>query len=104
MPKVSDGVSNANPYLGKPETTLTLPVTMLRLSKGAFLSAIIPRMFLIIFRYCQPVLINAAVRFVHNGNENSNDRNYGYWLIVMAGIIYFGLAVSINITVPLTRS
>lgn len=78
----------------KPETTLTLPVTLLRLSKGAFLSAIIPRMFLIIFRYCQPALINAAVRFVHNGNENSNDRNYGYWLIVMAGIIYFGLAIS----------
>ncbi|KAE8345516.1 hypothetical protein BDV24DRAFT_178254 [Aspergillus arachidicola] len=72
----------------KPETTLTLPVTLLRFAKGAFLSAILPRMFLILFRYCQPVLINAAVRFVHNGNENSNDRNYAYWLIVISTAVY----------------
>lgn len=94
-------VSDADPYSGKPETTITLPVTLLRFTRGPFISAIIPRLFLILFRYCQPVLINAAVRFVNNQSDNQNDPNYGYWLIVMAGTIYFGLAGSINI--PDTR-
>ncbi|KAE8423949.1 P-loop containing nucleoside triphosphate hydrolase protein [Aspergillus pseudocaelatus] len=78
----------------KPETTFTLPVTMIRFARGQFISAIIPRLFLILFRYCQPVLINAAVRFVDNQRESQNHPNYGYWLIIMAGTIYFGLAIS----------
>ncbi|KAE8142964.1 P-loop containing nucleoside triphosphate hydrolase protein [Aspergillus pseudotamarii] len=91
------GILRAWDQRRKPETTFTLPVTLLRFTRGPFILAIIPRLFLILFRYCQPVLINATVRFVKNQSENQNDPNYGYWLIVMAGTIYFGLAGSIDI-------
>ncbi|KAB8259252.1 P-loop containing nucleoside triphosphate hydrolase protein [Aspergillus pseudonomiae] len=84
----------------KPETTLTLPATLFLFVRGAFISPILARIFLIVFRYCQPVLINAAVRFVSNKGESQDDANYSYWLIVMASIIYFGLAASIDIPSP----
>ncbi|KNG91202.1 ATP-binding cassette transporter [Aspergillus nomiae NRRL 13137] len=84
----------------KPETTLTLPATLFLSVRGAFISPILARIFLILFRYCQPVLINAAVRFVSSKSESQDDANYSYWLIVMASIIYFGLAASIDIPSP----
>jgi hypothetical protein len=83
---------NADPCPGKPETKHTLPVTLLRFARSAFIAPLLPRIFLIIFRYCQPVLINATVRFVNNGSQTENKPSFGSWLIVLTSVIYIGLA------------
>ena len=62
---------------------------------NSFLAAIIPRLFLIIFRYSQPILIKESIRYVGAypaGSESSR----GYWLVVSAVGIYVGLAVRTN--------
>ncbi|KAK5653329.1 hypothetical protein OQA88_9020 [Cercophora sp. LCS_1] len=76
----------------QPETTFTLPLTLLRCLKPQFLSAIPPRLFLILFRYSQPILIRQSIRYVTT--TTSSSPNHGYWLIVSAITIYTGLALS----------
>jgi hypothetical protein len=57
-----------------------------------FLEPVIPRLFLIVFRYAQPVLIGTAIRFISKSSSRSPET--GYSLILMAAIVYVGLAVS----------
>ncbi|KAJ5113787.1 ATP-binding cassette transporter [Penicillium angulare] len=66
-----------------------LPFVLFQFLKSDFLFPIIPRIFLIIFRYAQPVFIGLAIEFVKNtstGPELS--------LVLYAAIIYLGMAVS----------
>lgn len=55
-----------------------------------FLTPIIPRLFLIVFRYAQPILISRAISHM---TPLSGDSKTGYTVILMAVIIYIGLAV-----------
>lgn len=75
---------------------LTLLFALLRCTKNPFIAAIIPRLFLIVFRYSQPVLIKQSIRFV-TIYSNETGGEYGYWLVVSAITIYVGLAVSHNL-------
>ncbi|KAB5582239.1 putative ABC transporter [Coniochaeta sp. 2T2.1] len=77
----------------KPETRWTLPLALLRCIRQPFLAAIIPRLFLIVFRYSQPVLIKQSIRFVSMPSESGMDM-HGYWLVVSAVVVYLGLAIS----------
>ncbi|KAL7898266.1 multidrug resistance-associated protein [Trichoderma sp. SZMC 28014] len=77
----------------KPETVLTLPKVLLKCLSVPFLSAILPRLSLLILRSSQPILIEQAVRFVQ-GYTNGDGDNVGYWLVVAAVVVYLGQTFS----------
>lgn len=92
---ISNGCILLLTRLAKPETQKTLPLALMKCISNPFLAAIIPRLFLIIFRYSQPILIKESIRYVGAypaGSESSR----GYWLVVSAVGIYVGLAVRTN--------
>jgi ATP-binding cassette, subfamily C (CFTR/MRP), member 1 len=63
--------------------------------KKPFLAAIIPRLFLIVFRFSQPILIRESIRYVvayAAGTESSQ----GFWLVLSSPVIYVGLTVRTN--------
>lgn len=74
---------------------MTLPRVLLQCLSVPFLSAIFPRLGLLILRSSQPILIEQAVRFVQ-GHTNGDSENAGYWLIVAAVVVYLGQTVSIT--------
>ncbi|KAM0810192.1 putative ABC transporter [Seiridium cardinale] len=78
---------------GKPESSMTLPKILLKILLRPFLGAILPRLFLTVFRYSQPLLIREAIRFLtaYSTEAGSTD---GFNIIAAAVIIYVGLAVS----------
>lgn len=57
-----------------------------------FLAPILPRLSLIIFRYSQPILISTAIRYLNAPLEEKSS-NKGYSVILMAVVVYLGLAV-----------
>ncbi|RDK38396.1 hypothetical protein M752DRAFT_286421 [Aspergillus phoenicis ATCC 13157] len=69
----------------------SLPLTLARCLKSAFLFPIIPRLFVIGFRYAQPLIMDAVIRFV---KDTTTDSNSGLWLIFFAGIIYLGMTIA----------
>lgn len=83
---------NLTTLTATPETKWTLPLALLRCIRAPFLAAIAPRVFLIVFRYSQPLLIKESIRFVATPPESLISMR-GYWLIVSAVAIYLGLAV-----------
>ncbi|KAE8384470.1 P-loop containing nucleoside triphosphate hydrolase protein [Aspergillus alliaceus] len=77
----------------KPETKKSLPIALMRCLWKPFLAAVIPRLFLILFRYSQPTLIKECIRFAvayPAGAESS----HGFWLVISAVFIYISLALS----------
>ncbi|KAH8596734.1 putative ABC transporter [Bisporella sp. PMI_857] len=80
----------------KPETRSALPLTLLKCIKEPFLAAIIPRLFLIVFRYSQPILIKRSIRFVIEYRTGAVS-DYGDWLIISAVVVYIGLAISTSV-------
>jgi ATP-binding cassette, subfamily C (CFTR/MRP), member 1 len=77
----------------KPETKMSLPLALMRCLKQPFLAAIVPRLFLIFFRYSQPILIRESIRYVVRYPMNA-ETNQGFWLVLSAVVVYVGLAVS----------
>jgi hypothetical protein len=86
MPPLTDSCS------GKPEKKITLPKVLAKSMLPHFLAPIVPRLFLIAFRYAQPVLISTAIR--HLSKSSDGDWDSGYKVILMAIVVYVGLAVS----------
>jgi hypothetical protein len=76
-----------------------LPVALLRCIRRPFLAPVIPRLFLIAFRYSQPALIRHSIQFVTSPSAVDAD-NRGYWLVVAAVITYVGLGVSAGLLAP----
>ncbi|PQE09784.1 ABC transporter protein [Rutstroemia sp. NJR-2017a BBW] len=88
--------------VARPETMKTLPLALLRCEKKAFVAAVIPRLFLIFFRYSQPVLIKESIRYVM-AYPTDMESSRGYWLVVSAVGIYVGLAVRHSFLCHLVR-
>ncbi|KAK0641279.1 ABC transporter type 1, transmembrane domain-containing protein [Cercophora newfieldiana] len=84
----------------KPETKYSLPFALFKCLKQPFLGAIVPRLFVTLFRYSQPVLIKRSIRHVTaataRDNNNNND-NAAYWLVLSGIVVYAGLAISTGI-------
>lgn len=80
----------------KPENGATLPRVLLQGLRAPFLAAIVPRIFVIVFRFAQLLLISRTIRFV-TSFPSEDDRLNGYWIVVAASIIYAGMAVSLTI-------
>jgi ATP-binding cassette subfamily C (CFTR/MRP) protein 1 len=57
------------------------------------MAPIFPRIVLIAFTLCQPLLLNSFIGYLQRPNEPDSE-NIGYGLIAAYGIVYFGLAVS----------
>lgn len=79
--------------IAKPERKTTLLLVLLRCLASPLKSAIIPRLFLIIFRYGQPLLIRQLIRFVSQPPGRSDEQFQGFWILVAACFVYVGLAV-----------
>ncbi|KAF2421220.1 putative ABC transporter [Tothia fuscella] len=77
----------------KPDTKNSLPLALFKCLKKPFFNAIIPRLFLILFRYSQPNLIKESIRYVVTSPAYAT-KNHGYWLIISAVVIYIGMAIS----------
>ncbi|KAI0401067.1 putative ABC transporter [Xylaria palmicola] len=77
----------------KPETERTLLLVLTRCLQAYVFAPVIPRLFLILFRYSQPTLIKESIRYVatYVPEGGIGDR---YWLTLSAVIVYFGLALS----------
>jgi len=76
---------------------MTLPLALLRCIRRHFIAPIVPRLFLILFRYSQPALIQRSIQFAATDTSSTHTddlKTRGYWLVVSAVAIYVGLAVS----------
>ncbi|GES61683.1 ABC transporter [Aspergillus terreus] len=75
----------------------TKPYALLRTTavslKWPLLSPVLPRIALIGFKYCQPLLLASVVNYVQLPDAD-RDRNVGYGLIGATAIVYIGIAVS----------
>ena len=65
-------------------------LVLFRCLRAPFLTVIVPRLFVIGFRYGQPVLIRYAIEYVQSPETNEDQ---GYTLVSVAAIVYIGLAV-----------
>ena len=70
----------------------SLLVVTLKLLKWPLLSAILPRLALTAFTYCQPFLINSAVSLSLEPVDGPTTNN-GYGLIGAYILVYVGIAV-----------
>ncbi|KAG4028778.1 hypothetical protein MFRU_019g00660 [Monilinia fructicola] len=77
----------------RPETNKSLPIALLKGLKTPFLAAVMPRLFMVAFRYSQPILINESIRYIVTYPKEA-ESNHGTFLIASASIIYIGLALS----------
>ncbi|KAI3324742.1 hypothetical protein HD806DRAFT_54057 [Xylariaceae sp. AK1471] len=66
---------------------------MMKSLNKPFLNAVLPRLFLIVFRYSQPALIKESIKYVVT-YPSDVDLNYGSWLVISAVAIYVGLAIT----------
>ncbi|EMD95327.1 hypothetical protein COCHEDRAFT_112393 [Bipolaris maydis C5] len=78
--------------LEKPSPNALFTTTVGRL-KWSILAVVPPRLCLIGFNFCQPFLINRAVKFSQE-TSNPQQRNIGYGLIGAYIIVFVGIAVS----------
>ncbi|PLB52013.1 P-loop containing nucleoside triphosphate hydrolase protein [Aspergillus steynii IBT 23096] len=81
----------------KPETKFTLPLALFKAFRRGFLLPILPRFSLVAFRYSQPVLIGATIDFIQQRGSQDERVDSGYWLVVLTGAIYSGLAISTSV-------
>jgi ABC-type multidrug transport system fused ATPase/permease subunit len=71
-----------------------LILTLVRCLLTPFVSVILPRLSVVLFRCSQPILISRAIRYVQAPTVEGDGQLEGYWLITMAVTIYLGLAIS----------
>lgn len=62
--------------------------------KWQLLAPILPRIVLIAFTFCQPLLLNRFITYLANPG-GSESANIGYGLVAAYGIVYLGLAVGL---------
>ncbi|TDZ30378.1 ABC transporter atnG [Colletotrichum spinosum] len=95
--KLSSGLRRQEALLAwdqraKPETKTTLPGVLIQSMALPFIAPIIPRLFLIAFRYAQPLLIGAAIRYLNASSGGKSTT--AYMIILKASFVYIGLAIS----------
>ncbi|KAJ5724827.1 ATP-binding cassette transporter [Penicillium malachiteum] len=73
----------------EPVNKWTLPSVLLHSFQDTFLSPILSRLALIVFRYAQPIFIGLAIDFVRTSSSGN-----AFYLLLYATFIYMGLAVS----------
>ena len=84
--EISSSASNKTP-------NQRLALVLIRTLKWSFLAPIIPRISLLCFTFCQPLLLREFLRFFA-GEPAFVPESAGYVFIILYGFIYTGLAVS----------
>lgn len=74
-------------------TRWKLPYALSKSLKGPLLSPILPRLFLILFTYLQPIFIGVAIKFVNGTSDTILGTNSGLRLLLFATTVYIGIAV-----------
>ncbi|KAK3903084.1 ABC transporter type 1, transmembrane domain-containing protein [Staphylotrichum tortipilum] len=94
--RAREGMLEAWEGRARPETRGALPLALLRCVRWGFAAPVVPRLFVILFRYSQPGLIRRAIQFVAANSLASADslETRGYWLVISVVAVYVGLAVS----------
>ncbi|KAK1465457.1 hypothetical protein CCUS01_07575 [Colletotrichum cuscutae] len=59
--------------------------------KWQLLAVVLPRLFLLGFTICQPLILNRFLDFLQNPSETAN---YGYGLVGAYGLVYLGISIS----------
>ncbi|KAB5542688.1 ABC transporter [Coniochaeta sp. 2T2.1] len=77
----------------KPSNKLSLPRALVASMRPEFFAPVLPRLYLIAFRYAQPILIRTAVRYLSSSVDEYSPRP-GYDVILMAVMVYVGLATA----------
>lgn len=83
----------ADPLAETPEPKTILARVLYRTLRKPFLLAAIPRLFVILFRCGQPILINKVIAFVQQPVDENNHINQAYYIVLAAVTIYIGLTV-----------
>lgn len=85
-------------FLASPEKSTTLLRVLFRCFSVPIAFVAIPRLFLILFQFSQPVLISRAISFVEGLTQeqkvDDNASATGSWIVVTAVFVYFGLMTS----------
>lgn len=90
--KLASGTLRASILRTMAEHSLSpLALVLLRCLRAPFLTVIVPRLFVIYFRYSQPVLIRYAIEYVQSPDT---DEDRGYLVVFVAAILYIGLTLS----------
>lgn len=101
------GLSNVSHHLQKTQLLILtqytvkltrnniLPLSLIQSLKKPFFAPVMPRLFLIAFRYSQPILIREIIRYAA-APHTEPDNNRRSWLVLSAVTIYTGLAVRLN--------
>ncbi|EPE10420.1 abc transporter [Ophiostoma piceae UAMH 11346] len=78
------------------EQPMTLPKVLFRCFVAPLSLAIPPRLGVVFFQFSQPLLISRAITFVQRPQETDADDASagGFWIVVSAVVIYFGLTTS----------
>ncbi|KAH8658409.1 hypothetical protein BX600DRAFT_469082 [Xylariales sp. PMI_506] len=71
----------------------TMFIAWFRCFSGSLLAAAIPRMFLVVFLYAQPILINRTIQYVTQPATEDADDKTGKHLIIAAIVIYSATAI-----------
>ncbi|RHZ63440.1 uncharacterized protein CDV56_107137 [Aspergillus thermomutatus] len=88
------GAAIENVWMKTKQTRLyALLMTTAVALKWPLLFPVLPRIALIGFKYCQPLLLASVVNYVQLP-DTDRDRNVGYGLIGATAIVYIGIAVS----------
>jgi hypothetical protein len=61
-------------------------------TKWVLLAPVIPRIALLAFTFCQPLLLRRFLQFLQDGDEKVN---VGYGMIAAYALVYFGMSVSV---------
>ncbi|KAF2659533.1 P-loop containing nucleoside triphosphate hydrolase protein [Lophiostoma macrostomum CBS 122681] len=64
-------------------------------TKWTLLAPVIPRIALLAFTFCQPLLLKRFLKFLQDGDENVN---VGYGMIAAYALVYFGISISGSLT------
>ncbi|KXH40319.1 hypothetical protein CNYM01_09093 [Colletotrichum nymphaeae SA-01] len=59
--------------------------------KWQLLAVVLPRLFLLGFTICQPLILNRFLEFLQNPSETAN---HGYGLVGAYGLVYLGISIS----------
>ncbi|KAH7134057.1 P-loop containing nucleoside triphosphate hydrolase protein [Dactylonectria macrodidyma] len=78
----------------KPDSQLSLLKVLVRHLRKPFLSVVFPRLFLVIFRCSQPIIIHETILFISQSGASTVSPCDGPWILLAAFTVYLGLPIS----------
>ncbi|KAM0809256.1 putative ABC transporter domain-containing protein [Seiridium cardinale] len=77
-----------------PACSQPLMSVLLRALRALLIDTVKPRIFLVVFRFAQPILIRQVIHFVAGTYSGNGLRSRGYWILATSVFLYTGLTFS----------